>query len=130
MKQMVIVLTAVMALALCSCAERDQKETVPEEPAVASEEAESIETLSREAVFVYKNTKDPPGRMILSIGGEPVLLPSGYVRLVGVVSGGRPIACFAIGGWGLALGKGERINDYRVAGINDDSVILERGQKK
>ncbi len=116
----------IFILTSCSSHKRIEDSAIKEN--AVTEEAETVESPTREAVFVYGNPKDCPKRLVLTLAGEPVLLPSGYVRLVGVVSGGRPIACLEIGGRGLALGKGENINDYRVVGINDDSVVLERGK--
>ncbi|MGB9613284.1 MAG: hypothetical protein ACPL4K_03805, partial [Candidatus Margulisiibacteriota bacterium] len=82
----------IMLLTLSSCAFQNRTTPVSNE-VVGSEEAEVVESPSREAVFVYGNPKDLPKRLVLTLGSEPLLLPSGYVRLVGVVSGGKPTAC-------------------------------------
>jgi hypothetical protein len=128
MKKMMLFILLVTLPLLSACSSRNQpRATFESDASCASEEAETIDPATREAVFVYGGAQ-PPKRLVLSFAGEPFLLPSGYVRLVGVVSGGRPIALIEIGGRGLALGKGENINDYRVVGINDNSVVLERGK--
>jgi len=98
-----------------------------EENDTASVEAEE-EIASREAVFTYGSSKNLAPCLTLKISGEPVLLPSGYVRLVGVVSGERQVACLDVGGRGLALEKGEIIDDYRVSRIFADFVVLERSR--
>ena len=120
-----IILICALLLSSCSLEKDAPQRSISAPPSL---EAEAVEAPSREAIFTYGGAKDLPRKLVLILAGEPVLLPSGYVRLVGVVSGGRPIALIEIGGRGLALGKGENINDYRVVGINDNSVVLERGK--
>lgn len=112
---------------LCSCAAKAPAPARLEESDVASAEAEEA-VASREAVFTYGSSKNLAPRLTLKISGEPVLLPSGYVRLVGVVSGDRQVACLDIGGRGLALEKGEMVDDYRVSRVSADSVVLERSR--
>lgn len=126
MKQVMTFFLIVMMLLPSSCAPQSQKSVVKGEETVVSEEAETIESPSREAVFVYGNQTNLPKRIVLAFTGEPVLLPSGYVRLVGVVSGGKPMALLEIGGRGLALGEGESVDGYRVSWIDCDHVTLER----
>lgn len=122
-----IFIVSILALLLSSCSfKNSEPQGIIEDQ--ASLEAEGIAAPSREAVFLYNDAKTLPKRVALNLAGEPVLLPSGYVRLVGVVSGGKPIACLEIGGRGLALGKGEMVNDYRIIGIAGDRVVLERGK--
>ncbi len=89
-----------------------------------TEEAESP-VPSRETVYLYGN-KNSPSRFTLSLAGEPRLLPSGYARLAGLVSGQRWTACVEIGGRGLALGEGEGFDDYRIVRIGGDYVALEK----
>lgn len=116
------ILITVLLLSSCSI-----NKAAPAGPAeITLDTAEAVDQPTREAVFVYNNSGKLSRRLTLKLAGEPVLFPSGYVRLVGVVSGGRPIACVEIGGRGLALGKGETVNDYRILGIDSDRVILER----
>ena len=124
MKRSVIFLL-IPLVAITSCASPElKKEKKPKEPLVSAE-VMVIQEASREAVFVYGKTEQK--KIIkLMLTGEPVLFPSGYVRLVGVVSGGRPTACLEIGGRGLALTEGEKIDDYRVGRVYPDHVVLER----
>jgi len=121
----IVLLIAFAGIMLSSCSLQSHKPVLSEETA-ATEETEAAEIPSREAVFVYGNQKNSPSKLVLTFSSEPVLLPSGYVRLVGVVSGGRPIACLEIGGRGLALGEGELVDAYRVVGIGSNNVVLER----
>jgi len=122
-------LIALTAILISSCASRSPRNFQTIEAATPSEEAETIEAPSREAVYIYSNQKKLAENIILRFSSEPILLPSGYARLVGVVSGGKPVACLEIGGRGLVVGKGEEIDDYRVVGIGNDSVVLERNKR-
>ena len=121
-----LILFCLIILLLSSCASDSDKSAKITEAITPSEESESAAPPTREAVFVYGAGKGLSKRLILNFSGGPVLLPSGYVRLVGVVSGGKPIACLEIGGRGLAVGKGEKVDDYRVARIAVNNVILEK----
>jgi hypothetical protein len=95
-----------------------------------TEEVESVVEASREVVFTYGGQQNLPPRLILTLGGEPVLFPSGYVRLVGVVSGGKPTACLELGGRGLALGIDDSLDGYRMASIQGQEVVLIRKNRK
>ncbi|MDD5593986.1 MAG: hypothetical protein PHG97_04555 [Candidatus Margulisbacteria bacterium] len=125
MKKNAGLLLLALLVMLSACAAQPRKTIVNNDDAPAASE-EASASPSREAIFIYGSRKNLPARLILGLAGEPVLLPSGYVRLVGVVSGGRPIACLEIGGRGLALEKGETIDDYQVIRIDGDRVVLER----
>ena len=114
------------ALIITSCSSENKSNSAVENGRVVTEEAAIPEAPTRESVFVYNQKKPAPDRILLSFTSGPVLLPSGYTRLAGVVSGGEPIACLEIGGRGLALTKGEKTDDYRVVRINGDSVLLEK----
>lgn len=110
---------------LSSCAAKappPEREFIPE--VIATPEVES-----RGSVYVYGQDRlTNSGRVILQLNGEPLLLPSGYARVVGVVSGGRPVACLEIGGRGLALGEGDKLDDYQVISISERSIILQKGK--
>ena len=125
-----IILLLVPLLFTASCSsDRSQHK-----PAAAEDGIEGItveagilpERISREAVFIYGNRSDLRKTITLKVGGEPVLLPSGYVRLAGVVRGKRPTACLESGGRGLVLCKGDKADDYRVVRIDGDHVVLEK----
>ena len=62
--------------------------------------------------------------LTLEINGEPLLLGSSYVRLVGVVSGRQKVALVEIGGRGRVICAGSGFNGYEVASIYKDSVEL------
>jgi hypothetical protein len=131
MKKTTCVLLIALALLLSACASQPPRKIVnnDSEPAVSGE-AETVSEPSRESVFIYSKRQSLSSRLVLSLAGEPVLLPSGYIRLVGVVSGGKPTACLEIGGRGLALEEGETIDAYRIVRINGHTVVLERRNNK
>lgn len=79
---------------------------------------------SREAVYIYNDRTSSRRKIILHLGGEPSLLSSGYVRLVGVVRGGSPTACLEIGGRGLAVSIGETVDGFSIRQINSTSVVM------
>jgi len=110
----------ILASMLSACAPEPPRMRLNDEPTVVSDAP------SREAVFTYNDKKEMPRRLVLSLAGEPLLLPSGYVRLAGVVRGERPVALIEIGGRGLALAKGESVDDYRVVRVDGDNIVLER----
>ncbi|OGB89856.1 hypothetical protein A2625_05345 [candidate division WOR-1 bacterium RIFCSPHIGHO2_01_FULL_53_15] len=124
MNKLAIVILLILGLALAGCASPERKITIRNEAEDISGEA--VIAPSREAVYIYGNQRDLPKTLILRIGGEPVLLPSGYLRLAGVVSGEKPTACLEIAGGGLALGEGETIDAYRIIRIASDHVVLEK----
>ncbi len=109
---------------LAGCASPKREITINNEGGEASTEAAADP--SREAVFVYGGQKSLPNKIILKIGGEPRLFSSGYLRLAGVVGGEFPMACLELGGRGFAAAKGEKIDDYRIVGIESDHVVLEK----
>ncbi len=115
-------LLLLVPLLLAACSARPQPAVMK---TVETEEAEPVACPSREPVFLYGGKQAPP-RLTLFLAGEPSLLPSGYARLAGVVSGQRRSACVEIGGRGLALGEGELVDDYRITGIAGDRVVLEK----
>ena len=120
------ILILLSALLLSSCSAKDQTTTASVQPTAVTAEAETINEPSREAVFVYNNPGKTPKQITLVLGGEPILLPSGYARLSGVVSGEKRIACLDIGGRGLALGIGEKVEGYQVIRIGEDKIELRR----
>jgi hypothetical protein len=81
------------------------------------------EVISNEAVTVYDQVAD---RIVLRLAGEPRALPGGYGRLVGVVSGRKMVALLELGGRGLALEEGEKVDDHRVSRITGDQVVLTK----
>ncbi len=120
------VLLAAAALSLTACSSDNKIESPAASGEAAGEEMSQEQASTRESVFIYNQQKSLPDRIVLGFNCGPILLPSGYARLAGVVSGGNPIACLEIGGRGLALSQGEKADDYRVVRIGGDSVILEK----
>jgi len=127
MKKIALILSLALVMFLSACSAQPSKpRVINNEAAGVSEEPEAVAVPSREAVFVYGDRRSLSSRLVLTLAGEPVLLPSGYVRLAGVVSGRRKTVCVEIGGRGLALEEGETADDYRIVRISGDRVVLER----
>ena len=126
MRGIVCFLLITLVMLLAACASPPRKAINPDVISTVTEEAETVSVPSRESIFVYGNRKNLSARLILALAGEPVLLPSGYLRLAGVISGERRAVCLELGGRGLALTEGEAIDDYRIVRISGDSVVLER----
>lgn len=87
-------------------------EAAPEQPA------------SREAVYVYTEKQASS----LMLRNEPLLLSTGYARLVGVVSGDRPIALIELGGRGLTAAVGDVVDGYSVDHIDQEVIYLAKEQ--
>jgi hypothetical protein len=126
MRKIACFLLIPLVMVLSACAPQPRKTIKEDAILTVSEEAETASAPSRESVFVYGNRKTFSSLMVLTLTGEPVLLPSGYLRLAGVVCGERRTACLELGGRGLALEEGEVIDDYRIVRINHDTAVLEK----
>ncbi|MFH1542402.1 MAG: hypothetical protein ABIE84_04850 [bacterium] len=101
------------------------------EPKISLEEQEALENIpepitpSREALYVYNaQAQVKNDRVELRINNEPLLLKDSYVRLVGVVSGGRPRALIDVGGRGVVVGCLDDFYGYSVESILSDCVWL------
>jgi hypothetical protein len=126
------------ALLLTSCSSVKQKEELkPEDDKREIVQETTVEAENREPIYVYRKEQEQNLKEVtLRMNSQPILLPvrrsldeggaSGYVRLVGVVSGGRPMALVEVGGRGLCVGIGEEVGGYRVAGILNGKVILKK----
>jgi hypothetical protein len=118
-----------LGLFLVSCApsKEGQLEIAKDDAEMVEEEMITVEADSREALFVYDQQLQPAkDELILKFDDEPLLLASGYVRLVGVVSGGMPLALLEVGGRGLCAGVGEEVAEYKITQIAGKSVCLKR----
>ena len=126
-----LILIILLVLALSSCASVKEKAEVnleEEESEIMVEQVPSAEVDVRKPIYVYENKPEMVSlrNVTLTLNSEPLLLPSGYVRLVGVVSGGRPMALIEVGGRGLCIGIGEAVGAYRVVGISKKGIKLVR----
>ncbi|MEE8637864.1 MAG: hypothetical protein V3T21_02350 [Candidatus Margulisiibacteriota bacterium] len=126
-----LILIVLLVLALSSCASVKEKAEVSleeEESEIIAEKAASAEGDVRKPIYVYENQpkKVSLKEITLTMHSEPLLLPNGYVRLVGVVSGGRPMALIEVGGRGLCVDVGDEIGKYRVAWISREKIKLVR----
>lgn len=125
----------IVMLLLSSCS---PKETITVNPQSAADDEPfldlpiSKEATSRKPVFVYSEKENLSKEgIVLRINNEPILLTSGYVRLVGVVSGGRPMALLEVGGRGLVVGIGDEVSGYNISHISKDRIKLtKKGEKK
>lgn len=130
----IIPLLVIASLLFSSCS---PKETITVNPESAADDEPfldlpaSKEVSSRKPVFVYSE-KDNLSKeeIVLRINNEPILLTSGYVRLVGVVSGGRPMALLEVGGRGLVVGVGDEISGYLISHISKDRIKLIKKEDK
>ncbi|MFC1540706.1 hypothetical protein ACFL4J_01560 [Candidatus Margulisiibacteriota bacterium] len=121
-------------LGLSSCSvdrKRDDRPLEEKELDVVQEQIATPEAPPREPVFIYQDQPEriPSQEVVLSLDAEPVLLTSGYVRLVGVVSGGRPLALIEVAGKGLGVAVGQSVGGYKVLGISERGVKLRRTRK-
>ena len=124
--KLILFLLLTMTITLSACTPQPSSAYINNSETSSSAEVDAPPAASREAVFVYGVKRPARSRVVLELTGEPVLLASSYARLAGVVAGARPAACLELGGRGLILVKGETIDDYRVVGLNSDSVVLEK----
>jgi hypothetical protein len=116
-----------------ACADSKQEETkitniTSDTIGVESTESEVPVIPTRESVYVYHKGNELK-QLILTVGGEPVLTGSGYLRLAGVVRGKWPVACLELAGRGLVAGPGDTIDEYLLAAINGKSILLRRNPK-
>ncbi|MBU1026710.1 MAG: hypothetical protein KKA31_03155 [Candidatus Margulisbacteria bacterium] len=135
MKTIILVILLILpAMMFCSCsAPQDKVETKLEAEEIEApvEEEVSREAQTNKPLYVYGETNDESSlsEVILKLKGEPLLLKgqeesTGYVRLVGVVSGGKPRALLELGGRGVFIGLGDNVSGYRVADIYQGKVFL------
>ncbi len=129
-----IIFIILLALALSSCAFVKEKAGVnleEQESEILVEEAPSAEVDARKPIYVYENKPEKVTlrKVTLTLNSEPLLLPNGYVRLVGVVSGGKPIALIEVGGRGICIEIGETVGAYRVVRISKKEIKLVRKEE-
>lgn len=123
--EMKLELLILMVFFLCSCAAPQEEKSVSADNAANDGMVEEAPT--REALYVYNNNAiETSPEIILSLNSRPLLLAAGYIRLVGVVSGGKPIALLEVAGKGLCVGVGEKIENYKVVSIGEGEVKLEK----
>lgn len=122
----VFVFLAALLLTSCSGSKEEPKVGQQEESLEIVESRENtVEADPRETLFVYKDqAATDQNEIILKLNAEPLLLTSGYVRLVGVVSGGKPLALIEVGGRGFGVEIGEEVGKYQVVDISARSVRL------
>lgn len=124
-----LIFIIILILALSSCAsvkEKPGESLEGEGSGIMVEEAPSVEAEARQPIYVYENQPEKVflRKVTLTLSSEPLLLPNGYVRLVGVVSGGRPMALVEVGGRGFSVEVGDEVGKYRVALISREKIKL------
>lgn len=124
-----LIILLIIPLASC-CSPQDEVDisSDPEDEEIVEEQLSVENVPSREALYVYNNNQPAMDltEVALTLNGEPLLLSSSYVRLVGVVSGGRPMALIEDAGRGLCLFVGDKLKGYRVASISNREVQLKK----
>ena len=116
MHKVLILLIAIIFMSSCSS---------PEEEVGVEEEGMAVKQTTREAVYVYSRNGNKPSKVSLNFANEPLPLSCGYVRLVGVVGdGGGRIALLEIGGRGLIVRVGDKVDNYIVSTISEKGVVL------
>lgn len=83
----------------------------------------SVATPESTALYVYGQNKNP-SNLVLKVGGEPVTVAAGYIKLAGTVLGDEPLAVLEIGGRGSVVEVGDRISEYRIFSISEREVKL------
>jgi len=116
----------VLLLSSCSSNSAIKESPLPQEDnSVPEEKVETSDVSSREPLFVYKNQAPSDAKSIkLGINSEPLLLSSGYIRLVGVVSGVRPVAIIEVAGKGLCVEIGDEVCGYKIESISAKNIYM------
>ncbi len=133
------ILFVLPVMLFCSCAapseELEPKLRADEVEELVEEEVTS-EVQTNKPLYVYGDSDNEPflNEIVLKLNAEPLLLKNqdaspGYVRLVGVVSGGKPLALLELGGRGVFVGLGDRISSYSVTNICSGKVYLEKNRE-
>jgi hypothetical protein len=129
--RLVPLLLLVFMLSSCSGGERVNPVVEEQEDEAVEISAVSAEADPREPLYVYKDEPKAVAaeEIILALHADPVLLPVGYVRLAGMVSGVRPLALLDIAGKGRGIMVGDLVAGYRVVGVFGKQVVLNKGEK-
>ncbi|MFH1576166.1 MAG: hypothetical protein ABID35_01335 [Candidatus Margulisiibacteriota bacterium] len=131
-KKMIVVLFLIfVSLLLVSCSASKEKievQTADDDIEIVEEQVSTLEADPRETVFTYNNQPEKVflKEALLKLNSEPLLLTSGYVRLVGVVSGGKPLALIEVGGRGVCLALGDEVGGYCLVEIKKNGIRLLR----
>lgn len=124
-------LASLSLLLLTACFSKETKlETrQPDDQVFLDQAKATVEVTPRQPVYLYGegNQAAKAEKITLHINNEPLLLDKSYVRLVGVVSGGRrPVALVDVGGRGIVLSQGEELCGYQVLLVETDRLELKR----
>jgi len=113
-----VLIIILISFTLIGCASPDT------EVEVNNAEPADEEPASREALFV--SADNCPAEIVLKMNSEPFSLPSGYLRLMGMVVGGKkPCALIELSGEGRCLYVGETIEAYKLVKISKGEVRLK-----
>lgn len=83
----------------------------------------SVPTPESTALYVYGQNKNS-SNLVLKVGGEPVTVAAGYIKLAGTILGDEPLAVIEMGGRGSVMRMGDEISDYQVVSISNREVKL------
>ena len=124
----IFIVLLILALSSCASIKEEPGDGFEKEPEMIVEEAPSVEADVRQPIYVYENHPERVNlsKVFLKLNAEPLLLPNGYVRLAGVVSGGRPMALVEVGGRGIVVGRGDQVCGYKLISINKERILLKR----
>lgn len=126
----ILIFILLSSLTLVSCSTPQEEPISENKPTLEEQEALEEKEPTREAVYIHNNdnSNNPPIQdniIILNIGGEPLQLNTGYIRLVGTVCrGGTSYALLELSGQGLSVKRGEKIAEYFVSSIKEREVKL------
>ena len=125
-----LIFLVIVVLFLSSCSSKNKAETAITEAETEVVEAPLVsnETESREPLYVYGTGAQEkcPTSFVLKLNAAPSLLASSYVRLVGVVSGGKPLALIEVGGRGQCVEVGSEVLDYRIIRMSHNKLYLTK----
>ncbi len=118
-----IIIVSIIFL-LCGCSSPQEEIIISEEK---EEESEIIQP-SREAVYVYNQQPENNSKQItLKLNNEPLLMPEGSMRLLGVVVGGRrKQVLLEVAGEGRFFSEGDNIQGYQLIQISESKITLRK----
>jgi hypothetical protein len=122
-------ISILLFVSACASTPKGSDETVridDDEPFMEKSSVSS-EADVRKPIFIYDCvSSESLSEVTLRINSEPLLLTAGYVRLVGVVSGRRPIALIEVGGKGLSVEGGDIVGGYRITRISNKFIVMTK----
>ena len=135
MNKLLLLFIIALTFFLTSCAAPADKKIEPKENALKSEQP--VASPSREALYVYGEETNEPDKIILTLGGEPALTATGYLRLTGIINPDddqpateKPTVCLEVEGRGVPLSEGEKVGSYQLILIKEKEITLIKSKEK